>query len=74
MKNIHEKVEKNVGLFFYNYCLCDQHWWFSRNYTPLFSRKQPTTPVDNLKPYTALEMEGRDIYIREGCHVTVIAK
>src|SRR5690554_2821930 len=26
-----------------------------------------TEPVKNLRPYTALELEGRDIYIREGC-------
>ena len=35
--------------------------------TPLFFQKETTTPVENLRPYTALEMEGRDIYIREGC-------
>ncbi len=28
-----------------------------------------TKPIDTLKPYTAVELEGRDIYIREGCHV-----
>lgn len=37
--------------------------------TPLFFQKQTTEPVDGLKPYTALQMEGRDIYIREGCSV-----
>jgi cytochrome c oxidase cbb3-type subunit II len=28
-----------------------------------------TTPVAGLKPLSALELEGRDIYIREGCNV-----
>ena len=28
-----------------------------------------TEPVAGLEPYTALQLEGRDIYIREGCHV-----
>ncbi|WP_323901617.1 cytochrome-c oxidase, cbb3-type subunit II [Aeromonas caviae] len=37
--------------------------------TPLFFQKQTNEPVDGLKPYTALQMEGRDIYIREGCTV-----
>lgn len=37
--------------------------------TPLLYQDQTTEPVDNLRPYTALEMEGRDIYIREGCNV-----
>ncbi|MEC8082170.1 MAG: cytochrome-c oxidase, cbb3-type subunit II, partial [Pseudomonadota bacterium] len=34
---------------------------------PLFFMKQTTQPVENLKPLTALELEGRDIYQREGC-------
>lgn len=37
--------------------------------TPLMFQKQVTEPVENLKPYTALQLEGRDIYIREGCNV-----
>ncbi|MFQ2614353.1 MULTISPECIES: cytochrome-c oxidase, cbb3-type subunit II [Aeromonas] len=37
--------------------------------TPLFFQKQTNEPVEGLKPYTALQMEGRDIYIREGCTV-----
>lgn len=28
---------------------------------------QGTKPIDTLKPYSALQLEGRDIYIREGC-------
>ncbi len=34
---------------------------------PLFFQKTTTEPVEGLKPYTALQLEGRDIYIREGC-------
>ena len=37
--------------------------------TPLFFQKQTNEPVEGLKAYTALQMEGRDIYIREGCTV-----
>ncbi len=36
---------------------------------PLMSQKILTEPIDNLEPLTALELEGRDIYIREGCNV-----
>ncbi|WP_369602370.1 cytochrome-c oxidase, cbb3-type subunit II [Hahella sp. SMD15-11] len=36
---------------------------------PLFFLKSTTEPVEGLKPLSALELEGRDIYIREGCHV-----
>jgi len=35
---------------------------------PLFFLKDTTKPVEGLKPYTALQLEGRDIYIREGCY------
>lgn len=34
---------------------------------PLFFQKSTTQPVAGLKPYTALQLEGRDVYIREGC-------
>jgi cytochrome c oxidase cbb3-type subunit 2 len=34
---------------------------------PLFFQKSMTEPVSTLKPYTALQLAGRDIYIREGC-------
>ena len=36
---------------------------------PLFSDHEVTTPVEGLQPLDALQLEGRDIYIREGCHV-----
>lgn len=35
---------------------------------PLFFQKSTTQPVAGLRPYTALQLEGRDIYIREGCN------
>ena len=35
---------------------------------PLAFSKTTTTPIDGLEPYSALELEGRDIYIREGCN------
>jgi cytochrome c oxidase cbb3-type subunit 2 len=34
---------------------------------PLFFQKSTTQPVAGMKPYTALQLEGRDIYMREGC-------
>ena len=36
---------------------------------PLFFIRDTTEPVEGLKPYTALQLEGRDIYVREGCYV-----
>ena len=35
---------------------------------PLFFQKSTTEPVTGVKPYTALQLAGRDIYIREGCY------
>lgn len=42
-------------------------WGGLAQITPLFFQKSTTEPVAGLKPYTALQLEGRDIYIREGC-------
>jgi cytochrome c oxidase cbb3-type subunit II len=35
---------------------------------PLFFQKSTTEAVQGVKPYTALQLAGRDIYIREGCY------
>jgi cytochrome c oxidase cbb3-type subunit 2 len=35
---------------------------------PLFFQKSTTEPIKGLKPYTALQLAGRDIYTREGCY------
>ncbi|HEU4709263.1 MAG TPA: cytochrome-c oxidase, cbb3-type subunit II [Methylophilaceae bacterium] len=35
---------------------------------PLFFQKTTTEPITGLKPYTALQLAGRDIYVREGCY------
>ncbi|MGR6806068.1 cytochrome-c oxidase, cbb3-type subunit II [Sphaerotilus natans] len=35
---------------------------------PLFFQTSTTQPVDGLKPYTALQLAGRDVYLREGCY------
>ena len=35
---------------------------------PLFFQTSTTQPVAGLKPYTPLQLAGRDIYIREGCY------
>ena len=35
---------------------------------PLFFQRSTTEPLPGVKPYTALQLTGRDIYIREGCY------
>ena len=36
---------------------------------PLFYLENTIEPVQGMRPYTPLELEGRDIYIREGCYL-----
>ena len=35
---------------------------------PLYFQKSTTEPVTGVKPYTALQLTGRDVYLREGCY------
>lgn len=35
---------------------------------PLFFLKDTAPPVEGVKPYAPLALEGRDIYVREGCY------
>ena len=64
----HELIEKNVGLLAILIIVAISFGGLAQ-ITPLLFQKETTEPVDGLTPYTALEMEGRDIYIKEGCHV-----
>lgn len=68
MKNKHEFLEKKIGWLVVFIVIAISLGGLVE-ITPLFFQKQTTVPVDGLKPFTALQMEGRDIYIREGCHV-----
>lgn len=64
----HELIEKNVGLLAILIIIAISFGGLAQ-ITPLIFQKETNEPVDTLRPYTALEMEGRDIYIREGCSV-----
>ncbi len=64
----HERVEKNLGLLSVLIVLVISFGGLAE-IVPLFHMSKTTTPVEGMKPWTALELEGRDIYIREGCHV-----
>jgi len=63
----HEKIETNVGLLALFVILVISVGGLVE-IVPLFYMKDTTEPVKDLKPYTALQLEGRDIYIREGCY------
>ena len=64
----HEIVEKNVGLLALFILLVISIGGLVE-IVPLFFLKSTTEPVEGLKPYTALQLEGRDVYVREGCYV-----
>ena len=63
----HEKIEKNLGLMVLLVVLVISVGGLVE-IVPLFFQKSTTVPVQGLKPYTALQLTGRDIYIREGCN------
>ncbi|RLT93442.1 cytochrome-c oxidase, cbb3-type subunit II [Ketobacter sp.] len=67
MAKTHEIVEKNVGLMIV-LTLVAVSFGGLVEIVPLFFQKQTTQPIEGLKPWTALQLEGRDIYIREGCN------
>ena len=68
MAKTHEIVEKNVGLMVLLVVIAVSFGGLVE-IVPLFFEKDVIKPVEGLKPLTALQLEGRDIYIREGCHV-----
>lgn len=67
MATAHETVEKNIGLMIVLIILLVSVGGLVQ-IVPLFFMKSTTEPVAGLKPYTALQLEGRDIYVREGCY------
>ncbi len=64
--NKHEIIEKNIGLMAVLMVLAVSIGGLTQ-IVPLFFQKETTEPVEGLKPYTALQLEGRDVYIKEGC-------
>tara|TARA_R110000824_G_scaffold50961_6_gene142345 strand:+ start:3114 stop:3722 length:609 start_codon:yes stop_codon:yes gene_type:complete len=62
----HEIVEKNVGLLAVLILVVISFGGLAE-VVPLFFQKQTTEPVEGLEPLSALELEGRGIYRREGC-------
>jgi cytochrome c oxidase cbb3-type subunit 2 len=64
----HDIIEKNLGLMI-PLIVVAISFGFLVEAVPLFFHKDMQEPVEGLMPHTALQLEGRDIYIREGCHV-----
>ena len=65
--NSHEKVEKNVGLMAVLIAVAVSFGGLAE-IVPLMFQAEAIEPLEGVKPYPALELAGRDIYVREGCY------
>jgi len=63
----HETIEKNSALMMLLVVLVVAVGGLVE-IVPLYFQRSTTEPVAGLKPYTALQLAGRDIYVREGCY------
>jgi len=64
----HAKLERNLSLMFV-FSLLAVLVGGIVEIAPLFYIKNTIEKVEGMRPYTPLELAGRDIYIREGCYV-----
>ncbi len=67
MKN-HDIVEKNIGIMLVLVVVAISFGGLVE-IVPQFFLSETSKPIAGLKPLTGLQLEGRDIYIREGCNV-----
>jgi cytochrome c oxidase cbb3-type subunit 2 len=63
----HDSIEKNIGLMIVLIVLLVSVGGLLE-IVPLFFLKSTTEPVAGLKPYDAVSLVGRDVYLREGCY------
>jgi cytochrome c oxidase cbb3-type subunit 2 len=64
----HESVEKNIGLMGVLIALVISIGGLVQ-IVPLYFQGAGTQPAPGVEPYAALNLAGRDVYIREGCYV-----
>ena len=65
---MNDLIEKNMGIMLV-LILVAVSFGGAVEILPLMTQKVVTEPIEGLKPLTPLQLEGRDIYIREGCNV-----
>ncbi len=63
----HDQIERNVGLMIILTVLVVSVGGLLE-IVPLFFQKSTTEPVPGVKPYDAVQLAGRDVYLREGCY------
>jgi len=67
MKLTHDLIERKTGLMALLVILVVSVGGLVE-IVPLYFQRSTTEPVAGLKPYSALRLTGRDIYLREGCY------
>jgi cytochrome c oxidase cbb3-type subunit II len=67
MSNRHDIIEQNTGLLIVLIILVVAVGGLVE-IVPLYFQRSTTAPVAGLKPLPALQLAGRDVYIREGCN------
>ncbi|WP_119717161.1 cytochrome-c oxidase, cbb3-type subunit II [Cognatilysobacter tabacisoli] len=65
--NPHEKIEKNIGLMAVLIAVAVSFGGLAE-IVPLMYQAEAVEPLPGVKPYPALQLAGRDVYVREGCY------
>ncbi|WP_222565253.1 cytochrome-c oxidase, cbb3-type subunit II [Novilysobacter antarcticus] len=63
----HEKIEKNIGLLAVLVAVAVSLGGLAE-IVPLMYQAEAIKPLPGVKPYPALQLAGRDVYVREGCY------
>ena len=66
--SLHKKIEENTGLLIFGILLVSSIGGLVQ-ILPVLNQESLSTATELTKPYGAVELTGRDIYIREGCSV-----
>lgn len=66
--NLHKKLEENTGLLIFGILFVSAIGGLVQVLPSIF-QESLSTPTENTRPYSAVELVGRDIYIREACSV-----
>ena len=62
----HDLVEKNIGMMVVFIVIVISFGGLAE-LIPIFNDESVTSPIPGMRPLTALELEGRNVYQREGC-------
>jgi cytochrome c oxidase cbb3-type subunit 2 len=67
MSSGHERLEKNIGMMALAIAAVISFGGIAE-IIPLIYQAEAIEPLPGMKPYPALELAGRDVYVREGCY------